>query len=123
MVIASHIDPRTNKTDSKVFNPPTEGNRQTGENPGLVMGSSSYVLSRLEGNVDTFNRLSVFDEGRLSDRINSLKCRVAVYRIQIAEGDEDSALLGRLVEKTLAELLELGCEGAVTKFREVGYWT
>ncbi len=110
-------------------NPATEGNQQRGGNPFPVMFSSS-VLSSLESNVDTFNRLDAaamgnYDYPSMVDDIRNHKRSVAVHTLSILQHSDsmDNEFLQRYIDTKLNKLIQLGCTEAVIKFGLVGYWT
>jgi hypothetical protein len=58
-------------------------------------------------------------------RINELKADIARYILSILNSEDHDYFMwdSAQINKRINELVTLGCEGAVTRFFEYGYWT
>jgi hypothetical protein len=80
-----------------------------------------FNAANLESTLDTQERLYLVGFGR----VNELKADIARYLLQVL-GDEDHSYFmwySAQVNRRIVELSSLGCEEAVARFFDYGYWT
>lgn len=83
-----------------------------------------FNAKAIESSLQTQDILYLVDKGRLAE-LKADVCRYILQILQDIEAGDNSYFLWNSseVNKRLEELYNLGCDGAIEKFFQFGYWT